>query len=182
MMEADSARQDLGRHTGGGSRKRRNLELMKRARVCLAEVVQETFKGEVDGVGWVLRLAQGRYKSDPFAAEHYSRMRDEVMKLYGLQGKDRRMVEGQVLRLRMISAVLKGAGGPDWKYLLALENGVPIGVDWTMPRTPEVFEAKPKWKFDEAPPTSYVSGTTTAQWRSAWRRSRSSSRTSAPMG
>ena len=45
--------------------------------------------------------------------------------------------------------MLKRAGDPDWEFLCRLKNGLPLGVDKTMDRTPRVFEEKTRWKLEE---------------------------------
>lgn len=55
----------------------------------------------------------------------------------------------QPFRLGMLAELLTVAGGPNWAFLLRLEDGVSLGVDETMDRTPEVFEQKTKRNLEE---------------------------------
>ena len=56
---------------------------------------------------------------------------------------------GQPFKLGVAKALLKAFGDPDWAFFEQLADGVPTGAGVTMPRTPEVFEAKTKWALDE---------------------------------
>ena len=47
---------------------------------------------------------------------------------------------GQPFYLRIISGLLQVFGDPDWKVLSIYEQGVPIGIGVTLPRTPDIFE------------------------------------------
>ena len=49
----------------------------------------------------------------------------------------------------MFKYLLKELGDPDWQFFDQLEEGVPVGVGVTMPRTPLVFDQKVKWALDE---------------------------------
>ena len=44
--------------------------------------------------------------------------------------------------------MLKEAGDPDWAFLLHIGEGVPLGVDEELPRTPAVYEPKVRWKLE----------------------------------
>jgi hypothetical protein len=63
---------------------------------------------------------------------------------------------GQPFHLQLIGSLLRLCGDPDWEVFYKGEmvggqvhsfaDGVPIGYKCDMPRKPEVFEAKEKWK------------------------------------
>ena len=60
---------------------------------------------------------------------------------------------GQVFHLHLIAKLLKLYGDPDWEFVDGMGEGVPLGVDEQMPRTPAVFGEKGKWKLpDDAGP------------------------------
>ena len=64
-------------------------------------------------------------------------------------GEDRKMVdERQAFRLPLIADLLRSLGVPDCLFE-QLREGVPLGVNCELPRTPEVFEEKLTWAFDE---------------------------------
>jgi hypothetical protein len=59
----------------------------------------------------------------------------------------------QVFLLKLISRLLRVYGDPDWEFVDGRGEGVPLGVDEPLPRTPAVFEEKGKWKLpDDAGP------------------------------
>ena len=71
---------------------------------------------------------------------------------------------GQVFHLHLIAKLLKLYGDPDWEFVDGMGDGVPLGVDEQMPRTPAVCEVKGKWKLlDDAGP-GVACATTTARW------------------
>jgi hypothetical protein len=49
---------------------------------------------------------------------------------------------GQVFHLVLITNLLRTCGGPDWSFVQWLGDGVPLGVEEDLPRTPSVFEEK----------------------------------------
>ena len=59
------------------------------------------------------------------------------------------MAEGQPFRLRLMAAVLKAARDPDFEFLVEAEQGLPVGVDVPLPRTPAAFERQTKWRLDD---------------------------------
>ena len=62
---------------------------------------------------------------------------------------------GQVFHLPLMAGLLRAFGDPDWSFVQGLGEGVPLGVDEGLPRTPAVFEEKGKWRLsDDAGPGS----------------------------
>ena len=50
----------------------------------------------------------------------------------------------------MISQLLQVAGDPDWEIFSTLySEGVHLGVDKVLPRKPEVFEEKTRWRLSD---------------------------------
>ena len=74
--------------------------------------------------------------------------RDWLIDHLGVPLQHRGRPEGQEMYLGIISLLLKELGDPDWAYPMSCSDGVPLGVDMEMPRTPAVFDEKTKWKFD----------------------------------
>ena len=71
----------------------------------------------------------------------------------GFSAKEDVVASGQVFHLKLIGRLLKVYGDLDWKFADGMGEGVPLGVDEQMPRTPAVFEEKGKWKLpDDAGP------------------------------
>ena len=58
------------------------------------------------------------------------------MKNTGACPEDLRVADGQSFRLKLIGNLLKALGDPDWEYPESLEDGVPLGVDVELPRSP----------------------------------------------
>ena len=58
---------------------------------------------------------------------------------------------GQPFRLRLMSALLRDAGDPDWQVLLDAQHGLPVGIKNPLPRTPEVYEEQTSWKLEMGP-------------------------------
>jgi hypothetical protein len=56
---------------------------------------------------------------------------------------------GQCFRLDLIERLLNVAADPDWAFFERLKEGLPLGVDMTMDRTPLVFEDKVRWELDK---------------------------------
>ena len=46
---------------------------------------------------------------------------------------------------RLLEALLRAAGDPDWRYMDKLARGVHVGVEVKMPSTPSVYVRKRKW-------------------------------------
>ena len=49
---------------------------------------------------------------------------------------------GQAFRLTQLSRLARQAGDPDWDYPDLVEDGVPLGVEEPMPRSPDIWPAK----------------------------------------
>eukprot|EP00435_Cladocopium_sp_Y103_P023419 s974_g5.t1 len=107
------------------------------------------------------RLALGRCTSPPFRDETVAGARRLwLTRLADLSGKSvselEEVDERQPFLLAALGEHLKLIGDPDAEAFLAKEGGfragVPIGVDGDMPRVPEVFEPKEKWKKYEPIP------------------------------
>ena len=109
----------------------------------------------------ICQLACGKVVEDPFPASICSRFLDLMLERLEAQGIStvglEVVAEGQTFRLRLMEAILKHIGDPDWEILCArpdsFTTGVNIGVLIPSPRTPAVFERKVKFrKYDEDDP------------------------------
>ena len=105
--------------------------------------------GKGSALQLMLRLALGRVTESPFTEEDEVEVRELVKKAFVIEEKECGVSPRQCMRLGMISAMLHRFGDPDWQFVKELEDGVPLGVDEELPRTPAVFEEKVKWSLDE---------------------------------
>ena len=103
-------------------------------------------KGSTEAAFW--NLAAGRLQSSPFG----SRMGDlrdrldEMLVEQGFEPQRKETDRDTEINFRRLRAVLQSLGDEDHCYLDEMaSSGVSLGVDETMPRTPEVFEEKTKW-------------------------------------
>ena len=96
-----------------------------------------------------LKMAARRVTENPFCKEVHDKVWDILDRNFGTTKVDRVRKEGQCFYLTAIGKLLRLYGDPDWEYPPSLVDGVPVGVDEQMPRTPEVFEAKTSWALDD---------------------------------
>ena len=94
-------------------------------------------------------LATGKCAASPFSAAFLDRARALVftsIRDHGSRAPLDCIPERQPFFLHAISEMLKFAGDPDWRQYTeakhSFANGVPLGVDFRMPRTPALFERK----------------------------------------
>lgn len=97
---------------------------------------------------FVLRLACGRFKDSPFKEEDLAKARDFISEFLSTPSPST-PAEGQSFHLDLIGGLLRVAGDPDWRFFPEIASGVKLGVGVPMPRTPQVFEEKTKWRLDE---------------------------------
>ena len=105
--------------------------------------------GATDPTAMTFRIAAGVYNDNPFSGDDMERIRGIVKKHLGLHCDQCGVAAGQSFRLEMFSELLRYFGDPDWAFFKELEQGVNIGVDCPMPRTPAVFEEKFSWRLEE---------------------------------
>ena len=77
-----------------------------------------------------------------------AKLREWIANRLSLRPEQCEVVEGQVMRLGMLSTVLKELQDPDWRFVEEIGSGVKLGVDVELPRTPSVFEEKVRWNLD----------------------------------
>ncbi|CAE7332120.1 unnamed protein product, partial [Symbiodinium microadriaticum] len=107
-----------------------------------------------------LRLAAGHVTSSPFDDGSLQRLREEwasiVCNIEGVQHEGLLEVSPpQPFYLRLLACTARLLEDPDWQILTegdeCFERGVPLGYDEVIPRVPQVFERKVKWrKLDES--------------------------------
>jgi hypothetical protein len=113
------------------------------------KAVKRASNGKDDALGFMLKLAAGRVKTCPFDEGSLSEARASIRLLAGFGEKEDVVASGQVFHLKLIGRLLKLYGDPDWEFVDGMGEGVPLGVDEQLPRTPAVFEEKGKWKLPD---------------------------------
>ncbi|CAE7290582.1 unnamed protein product [Symbiodinium sp. CCMP2592] len=107
-----------------------------------------------------LKLATGQILESPFDEGAMRRLREDwaalVCETDGAKHEGLLEVpDPQPFYLRLLSHTSRLLEDPDWKILTegeeCFEKGVPLGYDETIPRVPQVFDRKVKWrKLDES--------------------------------
>ena len=77
------------------------------------EAVNTASGGADDELGFMLKLAAGRFKVSPFNDEVMKGLRAKIMNSIEFNMENDKVAEGQVFHLDLISAVLKALGDPD---------------------------------------------------------------------
>ena len=133
--------------------KRREFPLTWPKCAVLHTCLKQLLIKEFDVKKTVCELAVGKVKVSPFSPELLERGRElcgaAIDQLHHIA--DLSVIPaGQCFRLKLIGAMLKSAGDPDWAvYADAKRNfveGVPLGYREPLPRTPAIFERKVKWR------------------------------------
>ena len=97
-------------------------------------------------------LATGGDQSNPCPQNLLDRCErgvDDWLRAQGKHPEPRGGDVAQKIRVRRLQALLEIARDPDSSFANVLAEGVPVGVGVTMPRTPEVYEEKRRWKLPE---------------------------------
>ena len=112
------------------------------------------------------KLASGKVCENPFPAEETRGLLEFTKKLLGADAEPRRDDQRQLVRIRLIQALLREAGDPDWKGMDWFAKGIRIGVGVRLPRTPAVFSRKQKWRLpDQSDPEMWKKPSTDSVWR-----------------
>ena len=108
--------------------------------------VERCRKGGVKDLFW--QLAGGKHPSSPFV-ENIENMKEELDRELEAMGLAPRRKDGDrdtEIHFRRLMAMLLAVQDEDVEFLGPMvQEGVPLGVDEEMPRTPKVFEEKTKW-------------------------------------
>ena len=134
---------------------RRNLpdcikpDFMDQAKAKFCRAIREHTRDSDDSMGFMLKLATGRIETLPFSEKDLEEMRDHIWETFNVPAEMRGVPERQVFRLGTISKILETYGDPDSDFVWGLREGVPIGYDEVLPRTPAVFPPKEKWKLGD---------------------------------
>ncbi|CAE7463581.1 unnamed protein product, partial [Symbiodinium pilosum] len=70
-------------------------------------------------------------------------IRSAMIEHLGAKGDLDEISPGQPLRLKLMSALLRDAGDPDWQVLLDAQRGLPVGI--------KVYEEQTSWKLEMGP-------------------------------
>ena len=143
----DSAPQEGGRKHRGGCREGFAMELLDQARTGCRAAVEEA-PGGTDGVlDLMVKLSIGRMSGPPFPDRRLAWIREWIANRLSLRPEQCGVDECQVMRLGMLSAVLKELQDPGWEFVEEIGSGVKLGVDVELPRTPAMFEEKVQWNL-----------------------------------
>ena len=113
-------------------------------------------------------MASGAYQENPSNEELMVEAREVIAWLLDIPQDHRTCAQGQTFFLGLIAALLKEAGDPDWRFYLEVGDGVPLGVDGSLPRVPAVFEEKLRWKLDDAVGFACRKQVITPAYKSTW--------------
>ena len=100
------------------------------------------------------RLATGKLEESPFSGPALERVRKKIAVVLGDPPGALEVPEGQPFFLHLLARSLRVLGDPDFGILVNGEEcfatGVPVGYDAPLPRAPQVFRAREKFrKLDE---------------------------------
>ena len=71
--------------------------------------------------------------------------------LNGLVSEPLQLTHGQPFFLNLLEGLAKQMKDADWEIIQLYKTGVPVGILTPMPRKPEIFEEKTKWKLSLDP-------------------------------
>ncbi len=119
-------------------------------------------------------LAGGRVEHDPFPQSELADLAEYAMSLYDREGdggaRPRDDDLPQVIRVRLLQAILKDSGDPDWRGMAQFATGIRLGVGRRMPRTPAVYRCKRRWRIPEqADPEGWKGQSFSGAWRDNYR-------------
>ena len=98
------------------------------------------------------RLALGHYQQSPFGPEQLQTLRKKIATLLRPGDEDALLVQPprQPFFLYLLAESLRELDDPDWEILVQGEEcfakGVPLGVETELPRTPQVFRRREKFR------------------------------------
>ena len=119
----------------------------------VAELLQDFLVKEIGDLRReAFRLALGHYQQSPFSQEQLQTLRRKIATLLRPGNEDALLVQPprQPFFLYLLAESLKELDDPDWEILVQGEEcfakGVPLGVDAELPRTPQVFRRREKFR------------------------------------
>ncbi len=120
------------------------------------------------------RLARGQVERDPFPSDALADLTDYAMTIYDADGEDGARPRGgdlpQTIRVRLLQAILRDSGDPDWEGMSQFATGIRLGVGVRMPRTPAVYARKRRWRIpQQSDPEAWKEPTISGAWRDNYR-------------
>ncbi len=109
----------------------------------------------------VERVTSADCQASPFPDCWTVALREAAHDTFGHDSRPRPEDRHCVVRLRLLRHILAAAGDPDAGAMLGYIEGVAIGVDTRMPRTPAAYARKRRWNLEASGSAS----------RAIWRRS-----------
>ncbi len=112
------------------------------------------------------RIAAQKCEGAPFPVDRTAALQDYAEKLYGDEARPRRGDRKTAIRVRLLQALLKDAQDADYASIDIIAQGVPIGVNHRLPRTPAVYPRRRKWKLDgQGDPNKWLQRWEARGWR-----------------
>ena len=119
------------------------------------------------------KLARGEVIEDPFPPKEIDSLvacAEDLLRDSFCGPEERLNDRPQPVRIRLLQAVLKEAGDPDWRGMSWFARGIRVGVGVRMPRTPAVFARKRKWRLlEQADTEAWRAPSTESVWRENYR-------------
>ena len=112
------------------------------------DAVREASGGHDDPTIFVLKLAAGRLKSNPFPQVRLEEARKAIKTVSKMADTADESV-GHGMYLDLITGLLSEFQDPDWAYPASTKAGVNLGVLEALPHTPCVFAQKHTWNLTE---------------------------------
>ena len=122
-------------------------ELRTRLTAQFEKAVRAASDGADDPLSFMLKLAAGRFKTCPFGEPLLEETRAMFRDVLDMPAAEDVVSTGQVFHLPLMARLLRAYGDPDWRFVQEIGEGVSLGVDEDLPRTPAVFEEKGKWRL-----------------------------------
>ena len=115
-------------------------ELRTRLTGQFEKAVRAASDGADDPLSFMLKLAAGRFKTCPFGEPLLKETRAMFRDVLDMPAAEDVESTGQVFHLPLMARLLRAYGDPDWRFVQEIGEGVSLGVDEDLPRTPAVFE------------------------------------------
>ena len=122
------------------------------ARQCFLELLQR-LRSDMDPHRLVIELACGKHVTSPFSENllaDASMIVKRCVHNYGTRLNLDEIPDRQPFKLALLEEFLRLSGDPDFRAFYSssrsFANGVSLGVNEKLPRTPAVFERKRKWR------------------------------------
>ncbi len=147
------------------------VELRLLLRHAIDELLSET---STTALELVERVTSADCQAAPFPDSWTVALRDAAHDIFGQDSRPRPEDRHCDIRLRLLRSILAAAGDPDAEAMLGYIEGVAIGVDTRMPRTPAVYARKRRWTLEgqRERKQGYLEEVVPLEWRSNYRSAR----------